>query len=284
MNKEKTIFRQGSKTFFTSSWFFPRAVRQDVFDLYSFVRLADNYVDQQPADSEHFQQLRRIWNASIKSQAFDTAKKDDDPTDLRVVKNMLNVARKHNFDLAWIDSFLDSMQSDLDGKQYRTLEDTLSYVYGSAEVIGLMMANIMELKPESAESAKMQGRAMQIINFIRDLKEDNQLSRQYFPQEDLERFSLKDLSAQTAQAQPEEFNNFIRFQLSRYQQWQEEAYKGYEYIPKRLRIPVQTAATMYDWTAQQISKNPKVVFKTKIKPSKIRVTLSLFANSFKSAP
>lgn len=261
-----------------SSLFFPRRVREDVFDLYSFVRVADNYVDQTPANSEGFYQLRRIWSIANKSQTFDTSRKEDDPIDLRVVKNMIRVARKRDFDLAWVESFLNSMEADLTIKQYQTIGDTLKYIYGSAEVIGLMMASIMELKPEAAEAAKMQGRAMQTINFIRDIDEDSQLSRQYFPLEDLQRFNLKDLSRQTTQAQPKEFEDFIQFQIGRYRQWQAEAYEGYKCIPRRLRIPVQTAADMYNWTAREIEKNPTVIFEKKVRPSRWKIASTALSN------
>lgn len=280
MNKEKQIFKKGSTTFFTSSLFFPKKIRHDVFDLYSFVRVADDYVDQVPADSEGFNQLRRIWQTAQKSESFHTDKtKDEEPAELRVVKNMLRVARKHNFDMAWVEAFLDSMQADLDGKRYERLNDTLGYIYGSAEVIGLMMARIMELKPEASQAAMRQGRAMQVINFIRDINEDNQLDRQYFPDEDLKRFNLPDLRLETAQAQPDEFNNFIQFQISRYEEWQADAATGYKYIPKRLRIPVQTAADMYNWTAEQIKKDPQAIFSKKVKPSKPRILKAILTNA-----
>lgn len=278
MNREKRTFKKGSVTFFTSSLFFPRSVREDVFDLYSFVRTADDYVDQAPPNGNGFYQLRRIWDVAAKSQTFDTSNKDDDAIDLRATKNMLRVARKHKIDLAWVEAFLDAMQSDLIKNKYQTIDDTLSYVYGSAEVIGLMMSRIMDLPEEANTAAMMQGRAMQMINFIRDLEEDNQLSRQYFPDEDLQRFNLKDLSRQTAQAQPEEFNKFIQFQISRYKEWQTTAEEGYKYIPKRLRISVQTAADMYKWTAKEIEKRPITVFEKKIKPTKPRILKSILTN------
>jgi 15-cis-phytoene synthase len=277
-NPEREIFKKGSTTFFMSSLFFPRNVRKDVFDLYSFVRVADNYVDQVPGDRVGFLRLRRLWEESSIDPNFNADYQTDDSIDLRVVKNMLRVSRKHNFEPAWTTAFLDSMESDLTAKHYKTLDDMLWYIYGSAEVIGLMMANIMGLKPEAAEAAQLQGRAMQVINFIRDIKEDIDLGRRYFPEEDLKRFSLPDLTEQSATQNPDAFNKFIQFQLNRYDSWQKQAYTGYSYVPKRLRIPLQTATDMYNWTAEGIRKNPLIVFETQLKPKKSKVVKQIAKN------
>lgn len=271
---EKTIFKKGSTTFYTSSLFFPKEVKKDVFDLYSFVRVADDYVDTIPAQKEQFYHLRRLWEEQI-----DPA--DGESIDDQVVRNIRRVSAKYHFRSAWVVAFLDAMQSDLVSKRYKTIDDTLKYVYGSAEVIGLMMARIMGLPKEADQAAQLQGRAMQIINFIRDIDEDNKLGRRYFPVEDLKQFKLKDLSKETAQANPQVFNDFIHFQLDRYALWQSEAYSGYSYVPKRLRIPLKTASDMYNWTAEQIRQNPQIVFERKVKPSKVRVLSTILKNILK---
>lgn len=268
---QKTIFKRGSTTFYTSSLFFPKEIKQDVFDLYSFVRVADDFVDRIPADKEGFYHLRRLWEQSDEVEGDSIAE--------QVVRNMRRVSAKHHFDPAWTEAFLNAMQSDLVHKDYKTIDDTLGYIYGSAEVIGLMMARIMGLDDEAQQAAKLQGRAMQVINFIRDINEDNQLNRQYFPKEDLKRFKLKDLTQKTAQQNPETFTAFIQFQLKRYAEWQTDANQGYVYIPKRLRIPLQTARDMYNWTGEQIENDPFIIYEKKVKPKKLRVVSRLIKNS-----
>ncbi len=279
MNQEKTIFKRGSTTFFLSSLFFPASVRKDVFDLYSFVRVADDYVDQIPADKDSFRNLRQIWAASVTNPSLDTTKHSADKTNQRVAKNMLRVARKHNFDVAWVESFLDAMESDITHKSIKTLDELLHYMYGSSEVVGLMMAKIMGLKPAATEAAQLQGRALQYLNFIRDIQEDIDLGRCYFPANDLKRFNLPDVTHETATRQPIDFIKFIHFQLNRYKAWQHKAGDGYKYIPKRLRIPVQTAVDMYVWTANEIQKNPLIIYEQKVKPSKARVLGRILVNT-----
>jgi 15-cis-phytoene synthase len=265
---ETRIFKNGSTTYYFSSKFFPRKVREDVADLYSFVRTADDYVDKKPAQTQKLLKLEQYYQESIKVKSFDFRVKKNDSVDQRVVKNIIRVSRKYGFENEWVESFIASMKQDISPKTYETLSDSLDYVYGSADVIGLMMAKIMELPDESLKYAQMQGRAMQWINFARDVKEDNGLGRCYFPATEIKKFGIDSLDEQTALKNPDQFKKFIRFQIKRYYGWQTEANKGFKFIPRRLRIPLQTAVDMYAWTAEQIEKDPFIVFEKKVKPRK----------------
>jgi phytoene synthase len=273
VRKETSIFYRGSRTFFVSSLFFPRRQRSDVFKLYSFLRLVDDYVDQPKPDEEKFNEIRRLWEDVSKSPDFDLTLRREDTVEIRVIKNILNLTKKYDFDPTWIKAFFDSMESDIKGKKYQTLDQTLEYIYGSAEVVGLMMARIMRLPAEADTAARMQGRAFQWINFIRDIDEDNQLKRLYFPAEDLKRFNLKDLSQKSAQNQPQDFKKFMQFQIGRYKNWQKDAEEGHAYISGQTLRAVKLASSMNIWIATQINKNPQIIFVRKIRPNRLTLLL-----------
>lgn len=264
---ERRIFRRGSTTFFWSSLFFPRPVRQDIFKLYSFVRTVDDLVDVLPQQTATFYTLRKVWEAAAADPAFVTQALPSDSVYERVIKNIVSLARKYTFEPAWVAVFWDAMQSDIERSTYNSLADTLRYVHGSAEVVGLMLCRIMELPKEAEQAAKMQGRAFQWINFVRDIAEDAALGRCYFPSADLRAFKLSDLSVQTARAHPDAYSAFIRFQLERYHTWQAEAAAGRQAIPARLRGAIDTACELYDWTAWQITGRPLIVLEEQVKPT-----------------
>lgn len=251
-----SIFRQGSKTYFYSSLFFPTYLRKDVFTLYGFVRKSDNYVDSIPQDINGFYDFKQRYY-----KAF-----DGEITNDVVIDSFVKLIENKNFDHKWVDSFLYSMEMDITKKNYETLDETLEYIYGSAEVIGLMMAKIMNLSDESLYYAKYLGRSMQYINFARDIAEDEKLGRIYFPSVDIENYGLKNLNYNHTKNHPEEFINFIHEQLLRYCKWQKIAEEGFKYIPKRYLIPIKTASEMYNWTAEQIYKDPFILYKIKVKP------------------
>jgi len=263
---QKEIFKKGSKTYFNSSLFFPPHIRSEVSVLYAFVRVADDFVDSQPQEKESFMNFRETYNRIINGESIEHP----------IITPFYELMKKRNFDPQWVEAFLNSMEMDLYKSRYQTLEETLEYIYGSAEVIGLFMARIMDLPEEAHRAAQMLGRSMQYINFIRDIDEDNALGRLYLPLED---FSLTSLKPEEVKAKEKTFRNFHLRQIERYRKWQKEAEKGYKFIPNRYLIPIKTAADCYLWTARQIEKDPFKVFERKIKPSKIRIIGKMLANT-----
>jgi len=259
-------FKTGSKTYFNSSRFFPAEIRKDVFYLYGFVRQADNFVDAVPQDPDGFYRFRDAYRRAVEGTA------SGDP----IIDRFIELGKRRSFDPAWTEAFLRSMELDLFKQDYNSLDETLEYIYGSAEVIGLFMASIMALPEEAYHAARMLGRAMQYINFIRDIDEDVKLGRRYLPLTDT---PLESLEFAYVREHLREFRNFHVQQIGLYMGWQKEAEGGYGYIPYRYLLPIKTAADMYIWTAKKIEKNPMVVYEKKVKPPKWRILLQFLLNS-----
>lgn len=267
-----SIFKGGSKTYFYSTIFFPKKVREDVFILYSFLRKADDYVDDIPQDTEGFYGFKDRYYEAI----------DGAITRDIVVDSFVKLLERKDFETRWVDAFLNSMEMDITISTYKTMEDLLVYLYGSSEVVGLFMAKIMDLSPESYDNARYLGRSMQYINFIRDISEDIDLGRTYFPQKDLKSFNMESLNKEYTSENPEEFKGFVRKQLETYYSWQEKAEEGFSYIPFRYLVPIKTASDIYNWTGSQIKKNPFVVYQKKVKPSIPNILSKVVFNSITS--
>ena len=261
----REIFKKGSKTYFNSSLFFPEAIRRDVFALYGFVRVADDFVDQVPQDVEGFYQFKERYQRTLSGEASGDV----------IVDSFVELSRRKQFPGEWADAFLTAMETDLSKKEYRSVDESLEYIYGSAEVIGLFMARIMDLDECSFHPARMLGRAMQYINFIRDIAEDLRLGRRYLA---LEGTPLGSLDEESAARQPLAFESFMRQHLDLYRAWQTEAEQGYPLIPRRYRVAIKTAADMYNWTARRIEGDPFIVFRRKVKPAKVRILAALMRN------
>lgn len=264
-----TIFKKGSKTYFYSTVFFPKTVKKDVFTLYSFLRKADDYVDSIPQDAESFYALKDLYIIA----------KNGKVTGDVVIDSFVELANRKNFNDKWVHAFLNSMEMDIYKSTYQNMEELMNYFYGSSEVVGLFMAKIMDLSPESFNAARNLGRAMQYINFIRDIPEDIELGRIYFPQDDLEEFGLESLEENHTRINRDNFKRFIRKQLETYRVWQKEAEKGFPYIPYRYLISIRTASDMYNWTAKVIEKDPFIVYRKKVKPSTPQIVFNVFSNS-----
>lgn len=239
-----------------------------MFRLYAFLRKADDFVDRVPQDAEGFYRFRTEYERAV--NGYETS-------DI-VVKEFVALSREKGFDPSWAEAFLDAMEADLYKRVYNTLEELLVYMYGSAEVVGLYMAKIMGLKEESFIYARHLGRAMQYINFIRDIQEDLALGRQYLPLNELKQYGIQSLDPVEVYIKRKQFSQFIREQIRRYFEWQRFAEEGYKYIPYRYLIPIKTAADMYKLTAKIIYRNPWIVYRRKVKPQKARIVYAAYAN------
>lgn len=263
------IFKFGSTTYSTSSIFFPPSVRDNVAVVYAFVRTIDNFVDQKPQGIKQFKLFKKEYYQS--RAGFISS---------NPIINLFNKTEKEfNFDPEWTDNFIQSMEIDITKSRYKTIKELEQYMYGSANVIGLYMAKLLHLPTEANQYAQMLGKSMQLINFIRDIGEDLWLGRIYFPQDELKKFKLKSLVYEYTRKKSEDFIAFMHFQIDRYFEWQSFAEKGFKYIPKRYLIPIKTASDMYKWTGEEIKKNPFIIYRKKVKPSKFRIIKTGIINS-----
>ena len=98
-----SIFKEGSKTYFYSSLFFPMDVRGDVFKLYAFVRKADNFVDILPQQKEGFY---RFW------EDYQNALTGNVRGDV-VIDSFVRMMKQRRFNEKWITAFFKSMEMDL---------------------------------------------------------------------------------------------------------------------------------------------------------------------------
>jgi phytoene synthase len=265
---QRSVFKAGSRTYFTSSLVFPKPVLREVEILYGFVRVADDYVDAVPQDAAGFKAFAAAYRAALAG----TPARDP------VIDEYVDLGRRRGFDPAWTEAFLGAMEADLRHRFYQNEAELLGYIYGSAEVVGLFMARILGLPPEADASARLLGRAMQLINFIRDIDEDARFGRRYLPVAGSGYPSDWIPSREDAERDPAAWAAFVRHWLARYREWQAEATRGYRFLPHRARAAIMTAGHMYDWTGTVIEHDPLVVFSGAVKPGRSRIILQALRN------
>ena len=258
----RRIFRDGSTTFYVSSRFFPRGVCDDVEALYALVRVADDCVDVLPAQPTRLDALE----AAVQRQDVPLSAEDR-----VVVSAFRDIAARYAFDPAWIAAFFRSMRFDLGTVRCQTLQETEEYMYGSAEVIGLMMARVMGAADEALPYAALLGRAYQYVNMIRDIGVDQGLGRAYLPADLYAAHGLAGLSAADAQAAPEAFSALVREEIARYRAWQQESVEGLRFLPFACRVAISAANAGFAETAHAIERDPLTVYTGAYKPGKARL-------------
>ena len=156
--------------------------------IYGFVRLADEIVDTFHAHD------KRTMLEDLRQQTFSAIREGISLNP--VLQSFQHTVNAFNIPAHLIESFLGSMAMDLDKKQYHTQEETDGYIYGSAEVVGLMCLMVFcegqqSLYEQLTPAARQLGAAFQKVNFLRDLEDDNSLlQRRYFPDIDLATFDV----------------------------------------------------------------------------------------------
>ena len=165
------------------------SLQQPIYNIYGFVRFADEIVD-----SFHKYDKSKL----LDKFRTDTKEAIAEKISLNPILNSFQFTfHKYNIDMQLVDKFLDSMFMDLDSIKYDP-EKYKKYIYGSAEVVGLMCLKVfVEGKNDLYESLKPHamklGSAFQKVNFLRDINSDLiDLGRVYFPNIDIKKFTTQD--------------------------------------------------------------------------------------------
>ena len=165
-------------------------IRKDIYNIYGFVRFADEIVD-----SFHDYNKSELF----KDFSIDLEKALKNKIHLNPILNSFQYTfHKYKIDKKLVDSFMKSMKMDLVKKKYNTVKEYKEYIYGSADVVGLMCLKVFVqgdqvLYLKLKDSAMSLGSAFQKVNFLRDLKADKEnLNRSYFPNTSFENLSEKD--------------------------------------------------------------------------------------------
>ncbi|MAX12720.1 MAG: phytoene synthase [Candidatus Marinimicrobia bacterium] len=171
------VMYEYSTSFYLSTFLLSKRNRQAIFALYGFVRLADEIVDSfhRYNKKQLLDEFELEFNKSIKNRISINP----------IINSFQKVYHEYQIDYDLVQAFINSMKSDLENKIYNK-ELFNNYIYGSAEVVGLMCLKIFvngdhEKFLELKDSSISLGAAFQKVNFLRDFKHDTKvLNRNYF--------------------------------------------------------------------------------------------------------
>ena len=179
----KLVTKRYSTSFSLAVNMLAPSIRADIYNIYGFVRFADEIVD-----TFHDYKKKELLE-QFESDYYD-AKKNGISLN-PILNSFQHTVQKYNINDHLVDAFLDSMKADLNQIDYMTKEEYDKYIYGSADVVGLMCLKVF-VNGDQAKYDELKGPAMRLgsafqkVNFLRDLKNDFELlNRSYFPNLDL---------------------------------------------------------------------------------------------------
>jgi 15-cis-phytoene synthase len=226
------------------------SIRQDIYNIYGFVRVADEIVDSFN-DHPQVDLLNRFEDEYYYSI-------DHGISTNPVINAFQNTVIKYKIDRSLVDAFLKSMRADLSKQVYQSKKEIDEYIYGSADVVGLMCLYVFvkgnTKQYEHLKSAAIKlGSAFQKVNFLRDIKQDYEdLNRSYFPNID-----PKTLSETDKKNIIEEITHDFNI-----------AKEGIKKLPIEARLGVYVAFKYYKRLLKKIENTPALT----LKEERIRVS------------
>lgn len=243
----KNVTKKYSTSFSSAIFLLHKDLHQPIYNIYGFVRLADEIVD-----TFHHYNKQHLFQ-EFKTQTFDAMEQGISLNP--ILQSFQLTVAKYNIDKSLIDAFLYSMELDLSKESY-TRAEYEQYIFGSAEAVGLMCLQVFcdgnkQTYKKLEPAARKLGAAFQKVNFLRDIKADNEsLGRMYFPSCDFNNFTAKDKIAIEADIL-KDFN---------------EALSGIKQLPIKSRLGVYVAYQYYYSLFKKIRSLPsKEVLETRIR-------------------
>jgi len=234
----KLITNAYSTSFSFATRLFDKETQEAIYNIYGFVRIADEIVDT-------FHSYNKNYLLDKFEADYYEAIEQGISTNL-VLHSFQHTVKKYNIPDEHVRAFLKSMRSDLEKVSYRNQSEIDEYIYGSADVVGLMCLRVfcngnMNLYNQLEVPAMKLGSAFQKVNFLRDLNADiKELGRLYFP-ELVEKELNEDVKHLLVSAVEKDF---------------EIAYFGIKLLPKRSKLAVLIAYYYYRELLRRIQRKP----------------------------
>ncbi|MCC6437440.1 MAG: phytoene/squalene synthase family protein [Acidimicrobiales bacterium] len=251
----RELHRRHGTTYYWATRTLPAVSRPHVHALYGLCRYADEVVDafDGAPPAARAARLDQLEAALLDGLARGSS---DHP----VLRAVVFTARAHQLPTDAFRRFFSAMRADLTVTRYDSYEELCGYMDGSAAVIGELMLPILEPFDAHAarDGARDLGIAFQLTNFLRDVGEDLDRGRIYFPRSELTRFGLDpELSDRRVD---DAWRAFCRFQIERMQRLYRSADEAIELLPPPSACAIRTARILYSEILERIEANDYDVF------------------------
>lgn len=271
IQRARKITRQYGRGFYRSSFLFTKKVREATWIFYAFVRLPDEMVDSQQDKEKALLDLNKWsndWKSIIENKKLDNA----DPI-LLATKELFDT---YHIPLEYSYDFLSAMRQDLTKSRYQTYKELEDYMYGSASVVGLVMSHIIGFREGALPHAKSLGEAFQLINFLRDVREDYDVrGRIYLPKEEMNHFGVSENNIINAIVD-DSWRAFIKYQSERAEKLLNNGIEGIALLNPKGRSAIYAAALIYGKILKEFKKSNYDNLSKRIVISPLDKTMLLF--------
>lgn len=292
----QSLTQKFAKSFYFTTQFLPSQHKPAIYAIYAFCRYTDNLVDEpeQFESTAQIEQKLSIWQKKV-DQLFEKSDQnsnlDLNPKDSQISKEnstinqnnsgkneeeemillaLQRVIWDYNLNKNLLFDLFKGAKQDLYQKSYQSFDELDEYCYLVAGVVGLMLVSIVgyskEYHHKVLEFANKMGKALQITNILRDIKEDFSRGRIYLPQEDLDKFgySKEDLANGIVN---ENFKNLLKYYIKKARKEFTEAWEGFDFLLSGGKLALKSACRIYIQILNQIEKADYDVFSNRVSTS-----------------
>jgi len=165
----------------------PREKRDAMSALYAFCRAVDDVADEDSIPTEKRREQLSAWRDDIQRACNDQSPK------FTLNQEFAPVVRQFKLPFALFDELVKGCEMDLETLRYENFEELELYCYRVASVVGLLSIEIFGYQnPAAHDYAVHLGKALQLTNILRDVKNDAARGRIYLPRTELQKFNLRE--------------------------------------------------------------------------------------------
>lgn len=268
--RRKTL--KSGTSFYYSFLFLDNEQKIAISALYSICRILDDIADNSKNIEISLSKLD-WWKFEI-NQTFKF--KASHPA----TKCLQNFIKDFDFNSEYFFHLIEGMEMDLQNVRYNSFENLEDYCYKVAGTVGLLSSSIFRCEESIIKSYAIKlGLSLQLINILRDINEDLNLGRFYFPQDELRKFNLTESDFRKKLENYESLESFFLFQINRIESIYKESQLALPNNCKENQISSIIMGKIYIKILNKIKKNPldALVKKVHISPlSKVLISISAF--------
>jgi phytoene synthase len=269
----REVMRAASNNYTFASNFLPRNKRPHVDVLYAFLRIGDDRVDVSHEGFSSPLAAIEAWEEAY-WRAFDTG---DSPEP--VMRAYLSTAVETGIPADTMAPYFRAMKEDLVKTRFRTFDELLYYMDGSAIPVGRAMTYILGVQEpytysEAFLRADALSIAMQLSNFWRDIGQDWQIGRVYLPQEDLDIFEVSESDLESGTIS-DKFIDLLEFEMGRTEEYYDLASEGVPMLASG-QWGVMSSLLIYRTILDSIRENKYDVFSRRARSNLTKKIVLMF--------
>jgi len=252
------LTRRTASNFYYSFLTLPKDLFQSMCAIYAFMRVTDDLSDDESVPIAQRIHNLNSWRAELhRAFAGEVVEHTLFPALVKTVAN-------HQIPKSYFDDVLTGVELDLKPTEIETFAELENYCYHVAGVVGLCCIHIWGFSDERAKECAIQcGKAFQMTNILRDLKEDSERGRVYLPALDLAQFDYTREDLMSG-CQDERFRELMAFEFQRTRNFYQEAEFLFDYLDSRGSAILETMMRIYGDVLNRIERENFDVFSQRI--------------------